>query len=50
MTRPISASTSPSTNAIAATPKATTDVNRLACRKDAVMTESRAGSSCGSSA
>ncbi len=40
----------PITVAIAETPNATTDVNRLACRNDAVMTVSRLGSSWGSSA
>ena len=50
MAQPRRISRSPSTVAIAATPKATTDVNRLACRNDAVITVSRLGSSCGSSA
>jgi len=50
MARPISARTTPTTNAITATPKATTDVNSEACRNAESIAVPRFGSSRASSA
>lgn len=47
---PIRRNTTPRPAAIAATPKATTEVNNDACRNDAVITVCRFGSSWGSCA
>jgi hypothetical protein len=47
---PMMTSTTPRTAAIAATPKATTEVNREAWRKDAFISVARFGSVLGSSA
>ena len=50
MARPISARTTPTTNAITATPKATTDVNSEDCRNAESIAVARFGSSRASSA